>query len=70
MSTVTEVEAALERFSPEQMREVSDWIAARLLPAETPEMLAAIDAGLRSLQTEPKLSAEEVRRNIRAWTTT
>jgi len=41
-----------------------------LSPAETPEMLAAIDAGLQSLQTEPKLSAEEVRRNIRAWTTT
>jgi len=69
MSTVTEIEAAMEKFSPEQMREVSDWIAARLLPAETPEMLAAIDEGLRSLQTEPKLSAEEVRRNIRAWTT-
>ena len=27
MSTVTEVENALEKFSPEQMREVGDWIA-------------------------------------------
>jgi hypothetical protein len=32
-------------------------------------MLAAIDDGLRSLETEPKLSAEDVRRNIRTWVT-
>jgi hypothetical protein len=67
MSTVTEVEKALEKFSPEQMREVADWIAARLLPDESPEQLAAIDAGLRSLRTEPTLNAEQVRQNIRAW---
>jgi len=67
MNTVTEVESALEGFSPEQMQEVADWIAARLLPEETPETLAAIDAGLRSLEIEPTLSADEVRRNIRAW---
>jgi hypothetical protein len=51
------------------MQEVADWIAARLLPEETPEMLAAIDEGLRSLETEPTVSADEVRRNIRAWAT-
>ncbi len=69
MSTVSEVEAALEKFTPEQLREVADWLNARLLPQETPEMLAAIDEGLRSLETEPTLSAEDVRRNIRAWAT-
>jgi hypothetical protein len=67
MNTVTEVEAVLERFTPEQMREVSDWITTRLMPEESPEQLAAIDAGLRSLRTEPTLSAEQVRQNIRAW---
>ena|GEM_PF-3947584 len=67
MSTVTEVEKALEKFSPEQMREVADWIATRLLPDETPEQLAAIDAGLRSLRTEPTLTAAQVRENIRTW---
>jgi hypothetical protein len=67
MSTVTEVEQALEKFSPEQMREVADWIAARLLPDETAEQLAAIDEGAHSLRTEPILSAEQVRQNIRAW---
>ena len=69
MSTVSEVEAALEKFTPEQLREVADWLNARLIPQETPEMLAAIDEGLRSLETEPTLSAEDVRRNIRAWVT-
>jgi hypothetical protein len=67
MSTVTEVEAALERFTPDQMREVSDWIATRLMPDETPEQLAAIDAGRHSLRTEPTLSAEQIRQNIRSW---
>jgi hypothetical protein len=69
MSTVSEVEAALEKFTPEQLREVADWLNARLAAQETPEMLAAIDEGLRSLETEPTLSAEDVRRNIRAWVT-
>ncbi len=67
MSTVPKVESALERFSPEQMQAVADWIAARLLPEKSPETFAAIDAGLRSLKTEPTLNADEVRRNIRAW---
>lgn len=69
MSTVTEVEAALAKFTPEQLREVADWLGSRLMPEETPEMLAAIDEGLRSLETEPKLSPEQVRQNIRAWVT-
>ena len=65
MSTVSEVEAALEKLTPEQLKEVAD----RLVSQETPEMLAAIDDGLRSLETEPTLSDEDVRRNIRAWVT-
>jgi hypothetical protein len=69
MSTVSEVEAALEKFTPEQLRQVADWLNARLVAQETPEMLAAIDEGLRSLETEPTLSAEDVRQNIRAWAT-
>jgi hypothetical protein len=67
MSTAAEVESTLEKCTPEQMREVADWINPRLLPAETSEMVAAIDEGLHSLATEPKLSVEQVRQNIRAW---
>lgn len=69
MSTVTEIEAALEKLPREQVRQVADWIAARELPDETAEQLEAIDAGLRSLATEPTLTAEEVRKNIRTWAT-
>ena len=67
MSTVTELEAALEKLPRDQVRQVADWIAARELPDETVEQLVAIDAGLRSLATEPTLTAEEVRKNIRTW---
>jgi hypothetical protein len=68
MSTVSEVETALEKFSPAQMREVADWIAARLLPEEPAEVLMAIDAGLRSLEAEPTLTADQVREQIAIWT--
>lgn len=68
MSTVSEVETALEKFSPAQMREVADWIAARLLPEESAEVLSAIDAGLRSLEAEPTLTADQVREQIATWT--
>ncbi len=67
MSTVQEIEAALDCLPPEQLREVSDWIATRLMPTTTPAMLAALDEGIRSLETEPTVPAEEVRTLIRQW---
>jgi hypothetical protein len=69
MSTVTEIEAAIERLSPTQVRELADWLADRLILGETPAMLAALDAGILSLETEPTMPAEEVRKKIKAWTT-
>lgn len=69
MSTVTEIEAALSRLTIGQMREVADWIADRLFPEETPAMLAALDEGIRSLESEPTIPAEEVRRKIKGWAT-
>ena len=45
-----------------------DWLDSRLMP-ETPAMLAALDVGIRSLETEPTVPAEEVRRKIKAWAT-
>ena len=50
MRTVQEIEAALDRLPPEQLREVGDWIAARLMPETTPTMLTALDEGFRSLE--------------------
>jgi hypothetical protein len=34
---------------------------------ETPEMLAAIDAGIRSLETGPGVPLEEARRRLGEW---
>jgi hypothetical protein len=69
MSTVPEIEAAIERLSPPQIQELVDWLTDRLLLGETPAMLAALDAGIRSLETEPTVPAEDVRKKIKAWTT-
>ena len=68
MSTVTEIEAAIEKLPPEEQREIADWLNSRLIE-ETPEMLAALDEGIRSLETEPKVTLEDARRKIKGWTT-
>jgi hypothetical protein len=68
MSTVTEIEAAIERLSPPQVRELADWLTDRLIAGETPAMLAALNAGTQSLESEPTVPAEDVRKKIRAWT--
>ena len=69
MSTVTEIEAAIEKLPPPEQRELADWLNSRLLE-DTPEMLAALDVGIRSLETEPKVPLEDLRRKIKAWATT
>ena len=68
MSTIAEIETAIERLSPAEQRELADWLNSRLIE-ETPEMLAALDEGIRSLETEPGVPLDEVRGKIRAWTT-
>ncbi len=69
MSTVTEIEAAIKKLPPPEQRELADRLNSRLLE-ETPEMLMALDAGIRSLETEPKVPLADVRRKISAWATT
>lgn len=68
MSTIAEIETAIERLSPEQQRTLADWLNARPMP-ETPGMLAALDVGIRSLETEPTMPVEEARRKIKPWIT-
>jgi hypothetical protein len=68
MSTVTEIEAAIEKLTPSEQRALADWLNSRLME-DTPEMLAALDVGIRSLETEPGVPLEEVRRKIAAWAT-
>ncbi len=67
MDTVPQIEAALDRLTPQQLREVSDAIAARLIPETTPAMLTALDEGIRSLKNEPVIPAAEVRKKIKEW---
>ena len=67
VSTVQEIEAALDRLPPEQLRQVGVWVATRLMPETTPAMLTALDEGIRSQQTEPTVPAEEVRKKIKEW---
>ena len=69
MSRVTEIEAALEKLSLDEQREVAVWLESRLFP-EMPEMLAALDEGIRSLENERTVPLEEVRRKIKGWATT
>ncbi len=68
MSTVTEIESAIERLSPEEQRALAEWLNARLIE-ETPEMLAAIDDADQSLATEGGVAVADVRRNLRQWIT-
>lgn len=69
MSTVSEIETAIEKLSPVEQRELAGWLNSRLID-DTPEMLAALDAGIRSLETEPTVPLEDVRRKIKGWATT
>jgi len=69
MSTVAEIEAAIEKLSPVEMQELAQWLAERLPAEETPQMLAAIDEADRSLEEEGGVPVEEVRRKIRRWIT-
>jgi len=68
MSTVPEIESAIEKLSPAQQREIVGWLESRLMP-EPPAMLAALDEGIRSLDNEPTVPDEKVRRKIKTWAT-
>jgi hypothetical protein len=60
VSTVSEIESALEKLPVGKQREVVAWLEAKLWP-ETPAMLAAIDEAERSLAEEGGVPVEAVR---------
>jgi len=66
MSTVAEIESAIEHLPFDQQRTLADWLNARLVP-ETPAMIAALEVGIHSLETEPTVAAEDLRAKIKAW---
>ena len=68
MSTVAEIESALEKLPIEAQREVAKWLESRLWP-ETPAMLASIDEAEHSLAAEGGVPVEDVRKKLREWIT-
>lgn len=66
-SRVQEIISEIESLSPEDRNDVFRWLWRQ--GEETPEMLAAIDEGVRSLEEGAGTPAEEVQRKIRTWAT-
>jgi hypothetical protein len=64
MTTLVEIQDAIQHHPPQERAELRHWI----LEEETPEMPAASDVSIRSAETEPKLSAEQLRSKLKAWT--
>ena len=67
MSTIQEIQDAILRLPPQDRETLRHWLDAS--EEETPEMLAAIDEGLRSLRAKPLVPLEDARRKISEWAT-
>ena len=65
MSTVQEIQEAILQLPPRDRESLRHWLDAT--EEETPEMLAAIDEGLRSLREKGVIPLEQVRQNIARW---
>ncbi len=68
MSGLAEIQAAINELSPGDRETLREWFAAGSFP-ESDELVAAVDEGLRSSQTEPGLSIEEARALVRRCVT-
>jgi hypothetical protein len=67
MSTVQEIQEAILQLPPQDRESLRHWLDDT--EEETPEMLAAIDAGLRSLHDKGVIPLDQVRQNIATWAT-
>ena len=67
MTKLAEIQSAILGLDPPEREELRHWLDETT--AETPEMLAAIDEGLRSLREKGVIPLEDVRRQISRWTT-
>ena len=67
--SVTDIIQELPKLSPEDRQLLRQELDERYLQdfEETPEMLAAIDEGLRSLREEPTITIEELREKMKSW---
>jgi predicted transcriptional regulator len=69
--SVNDILEELPKLSPEDRHRLRQELEERYLQdfEETPEMLAAIDEGLRSAEQEPLIPIEQVIEKIRSWNT-
>lgn len=65
MTKLAQIQEVIRQLPPAEQQELRHW----LLKEETPEMLAAVEEGLRSLVEEPTIPVTELRRKIERWTT-
>jgi hypothetical protein len=68
--SVTDIIEELPKLSPEDRNRLRQELEEKYLQdsKETPEMLAAIDEGLRSLKEEGTITLEQLREEMRTWT--
>jgi hypothetical protein len=67
VTKLVEIQEAILQLDPREQQVLRHWLDETA--EETPEMLAAIDEGLRSLATEGGVPIEEARRQLRQWIT-
>ena len=65
--SVNEILDALGSLSPNELDTVRDKIDA-IRDDMTPEMMAAVEEGLRSSREEPHCTIEDLREDMRSWT--
>ncbi len=70
MQTVAEIEAAIAKLPASKQWEIANWQEESLLSEETPAMLAAIDEGIRLLESKPIVPIRAIHKKIKEWTTT
>ena len=68
MSSLAEIQEAIEKLASEDRARLREWFDAQDVE-ETDELLAAIDEGIRSAETDRTFSLEEVRAEIKKWAT-
>jgi hypothetical protein len=67
VTKLAEIQEAILQLDPIEQQVLRHWLDETA--EETPEMIAAIDEGLRSLATEGGVPIEEARRHLRQWIT-
>ena len=64
MLTLADIRSAILQLDPAEREELRSWLDETA--GETPEMLAALDQGLRSLKAKGVIPLEDVRRELSA----